>query len=407
MDLLIWRWSTAVQLTSLVMIALFFVALTRSVRLVDLRWWVWAWVCNLAALAVAVSFWLFQPESALFLNLLRGIYMSAKTASVLLLIEGAWALKRADGPLLRPSLALAGLAIYGAFGALLVSGIAMLGIVQQGALGVLFGAGTLVVLWRPLEKSMLWLAGGFALRSALSFVESAAYAVELMPAGALAPGTVDRAAFFTTVHSSFDSGTEWLIALGCVLALSERTQSELRQYNAALLEAQEGLRQIADRDALTGLANRRGLPAVLRAVQPEGASVAFFDLDDFKAINDRHGHQMGDKCLKRFADALRECFRPEDTIVRYAGDEFLVVASGLDWRAIHERGNRLRQRLGEERGSGPAIRFSLGVAELAAGGDPEAALSEADLSMYRAKAQRRESAGGPSSTHTTPRPSLG
>jgi diguanylate cyclase (GGDEF)-like protein len=107
---------------------------------------------------------------------------------------------------------------------------------------------------------------------------------------------------------------------------------------------------------------------------------------------------MGDKCLKRFADALRECFRPEDAIVRYAGDEFLVVASGLDWRAIHERGNRLRQRLGEERGSVPAIRFSVGVAELAAGGDPEAALREADLSMYRAKAQRRASAGGPSST---------
>ena len=114
----------------------------------------------------------------------------------------------------------------------------------------------------------------------------------------------------------FDGGAEWLIALGCVLALSDRVQRELRQTNESLLEAQEDLRRVADRDPLTALDNRRTLPGALRSVQPEGALILFFDLDGFKQINDSYGHHAGDLCLKRFAEALRESFRPRDFVVR-------------------------------------------------------------------------------------------
>src|SRR5262249_6275831 len=151
-----------------------------------------------------------------------------------------------------------------------------------------------------------------------------------------------RVPSFLSAHSSIDSGVEWLIALGCVIAVSEKVQRELRQANEDLLSAQADLRRLADRDPLTALANRRALPEALRAVQPEGALLLFFDLDGFKQINDQLGHHVGDLCLKRFADALRECFRPSDCLVRYAGDEFVVVAPGLHGTGVAERLARLR-----------------------------------------------------------------
>jgi len=125
---------------------------------------------------------------------------------------------------------------------------------------------------------------------------------------------------------------------------------------------------------------------VFRGVQPQGATLLFFDLDNFKRINDLHGHQTGDTLLKRFAEALRESFRPADAVVRFAGDEFLVVASGLSVVACDERLNRLRDRLRvRSRNEGPEISFSVGIAELLPGGNPERALEAADRAMYRNK----------------------
>jgi len=66
MDLLLWRWSTAVQATSLVMITVFFGVLARSVPLAAVRWWVRAWACNLAALGVTLCFWYFEPPAITF-----------------------------------------------------------------------------------------------------------------------------------------------------------------------------------------------------------------------------------------------------------------------------------------------------------------------------------------------------
>jgi diguanylate cyclase len=136
--------------------------------------------------------------------------------------------------------------------------------------------------------------------------------------------------------------------------------------------------------------NRRALPEVMRAVQPGGALVLFFDLDGFKAVNDQHGHSVGDDCLRRFANALRECFRPQDALVRYAGDEFLVVAQGLELKAALERIERLRVRLRDSGAQAPDVAFSVGTAVLQPGGLPAAALEAADRSMYEAKAARAD-----------------
>lgn len=381
----LWVWSTTVQTTSLLMIAVFFAVLARSVRLAEVRIWVWAWLCNLGALVVTVAYWYFQqPIGAL----IRGSYMGGKAAFVVLLIQGAWALKKPGARLVPPRALLAGVLVYAGVCAALPLPLEQVGVVQHTAMGTVLLCGGFLLDARPRERGLGWLTAGLLLRGALALVEAGAYACTVLPAGAVSPETVGRAASFLSAHSSLDSGLEWLLALGCVIAVSEKVQRELRQANEGLLAAQEDLRRLADRDPLTALANRRVLPEALRVVQPQGAVLLFFDLDGFKQINDRFGHHSGDVCLKRFAEALRECFRPSDFVVRYAGDEFVVVAPGLQDTGVEERLARLRGllRSGE---AGPEIRFSVGSALLPPGGQPDAALKAADDAMYAARAVAR------------------
>jgi diguanylate cyclase (GGDEF)-like protein len=218
----------------------------------------------------------------------------------------------------------------------------------------------------------------------LAIAESAAYYVQLVP-GTAPPEWTQAIGAFVSATSSFDAGAEWFIALGCVLAMSDRAQRELSQTNEKLLSAHEDLRRLADRDPLTALDNRRALPEVFRSVHGTGAMLLFFDLDSFKQINDVHGHGVGDRCLKRFGAAVRDSFRPSDAVVRYGGDEFLVVAGGLDRASALQRIDALRERLRFGERDTPPLGFSFGLTELEAGADPEAALQAADDDMFAAK----------------------
>jgi diguanylate cyclase (GGDEF)-like protein len=382
----LWVWSTAIQTTSLLMIAVFFAVLTRSVKLAPVRIWVGAWVCNLCALLVTVAYWYSRASVDGFV---RASYMGLKAAFVLLLIQGAWALKRPGTRLFPPRYLTAGLVVYAAVCAMLPLSIGQVGVVQHTAMGAVLLVGGLLVDARPRESGLGWLAAGLFIRGGLALVEAAAYVTMLLPAGRLDPETVERANAFLSAHSSLDSGLEWLLALGCVIAVSEKLRRELRQANEDLLAAQADLRRLADRDPLTALANRRALPEALRTVQPHGALLLFFDLDGFKQINDSLGHHVGDQCLKRFANALRECFRPSDFVVRYAGDEFVVVAPGLHETGVDDRISRLRTLLKDAGDQGPEIRFSVGTAPLAPGGHPDEALRAADEAMYAVRAGRR------------------
>jgi diguanylate cyclase (GGDEF)-like protein len=383
MELLLWRWSTAVQAISLAMIAVFFAVLTRSVKRADLRWWLWAWLANLAALGVTLVFWYVQPVT--FVAVVRALYLAAKTGFVLLLLQGGWALRTPARVLIGRNMLLA-LALYALAGGVLLESVEALGIAQHATMGLLLVFGGLSL---RRENGLTWFAFGLLVRATLSIIEACAYGLGLLPGAGATQSLQQLTGTFLAASSSFDSGTEWLIALGCVLTLSERAQRELRDANTGLLAAHEDLRRLADRDPLTGLANRRGLPEILRAMHGQGATLLFFDLDGFKEVNDRYGHAVGDDCLKRFAAALLESFRPSDSIVRYAGDEFVVVASGLDGAAVAERIDALRERLRFLSVSGAKIAFSVGVSELTPGGQPELALQAADRSMYAAKTARR------------------
>jgi diguanylate cyclase (GGDEF)-like protein len=391
MNVNLMRWSTAVQAVSLAMIAVFFVVLGRSMRRVELRWWTRAWLANLTALAVTLVYWVVYPGPDAR-RLIGSAYMGAKFAFVLLLLQGAWSIHRPGAELLSSGWRAVVVGAYAAFGLIFLSGVEQVGFVQHSMMGVLFAAGAWALL-RTRETGLTWLGTGLAVRATLAFVEAAAYGAILPRPFPLSAELVAAARGFLAAHSSFDTAAEWLMVLGSVLALSERSQRELRKSNEELLAAQEDLRRLADRDPLTGLANTRALPEIFRVVQPAGAVVLFFDLDGLKTINDVQGHQAGDEHIRRFARALQDCFRPGDAVVRYAGDEFVVVASGLTRAAVAERVDRLRFQL-RRPPDGPPISFSVGIAELPPGGQPNLALEAADQAMYASRSSRKVAGRG-------------
>ena len=149
-------------------------------------------------------------------------------------------------------------------------------------------------------------------------------------------------------------------------------------------------------DGLTGLANRRqaedALEAELSRAQRFGGPLALVvaDLDDFKAINDRHGHPAGDTVLRELADVLRENTREVDLAARWGGEEFVVLLPGTDAAGAAQLAERVRAAL-EGRtilsSEGVAIRAtaSFGVAAYPASGTAGELIAAADAALYRAK----------------------
>jgi diguanylate cyclase (GGDEF)-like protein len=380
-ELLLWRWSTLVQITSDLIIAVFFIVLVRSVRREELRCWVGGWLANLAALLVTIAFWLLQPRAPLAFAIVSALYIFSKTAFVMLLALGSVAFTARRPSNVPYPHVLIGAALLALCGGIFLRSIDQLGVIEATTISMCLASGALFLC---IEKppGYGWLATGFALRSTLAAAETVAYAEHAVSEAA---GPSPLLATFLASHSSFDTGAEWMIALGCVLMLYRTIQQELVRTNNDLRLAQNELRTMLDHDQLTGLLNRRSLPALLREGQIAGAVLLFCDLDGFKQINDAHGHHIGDQCLRHFARALRESFRPEDQVVRYAGDEFLVIYAGTDEADATARIEVARAHVNDANREGPPIRFSVGLAWLGAQGDAEAALRAADAAMYKAK----------------------
>ena len=205
----------------------------------------------------------------------------------------------------------------------------------------------------------------------------------------------------------------WASALGVVLVASLLPQTQifldriemlaygvttflimLYSYIAAVRQQRqrEGLRSMATRDPLTGAGNRRLMEEDLARLtdayerDPAPATLAMIDIDHFKQVNDRHGHEAGDRVLMELAARVTATLRRTDRFYRFGGEEFVLALPGADAR----EGERLLRALHRElcellRCNGAPVNVSIGASALLPGEDWSTWLGRADAALYRAK----------------------
>jgi diguanylate cyclase (GGDEF)-like protein len=173
--------------------------------------------------------------------------------------------------------------------------------------------------------------------------------------------------------------------------IMKREESSMRQGH---MDRRDSLTELPDRSAL--FARLETLMQGQRALDRRFA-VLFIDLDDFKQVNDCHGHMSGDRVLREVARRLADCIRTEDLVVRFGGDEFVALIENVaDWEAYEPVIARIRAALKEPIAvSSGVVRVSasIGAAELtSAHRIPEELLADADRAMYAAKRRRSAAA---------------
>jgi diguanylate cyclase (GGDEF)-like protein len=154
----------------------------------------------------------------------------------------------------------------------------------------------------------------------------------------------------------------------------------------------EALRHQASRDDLTGLLNRRGVYERLEADDIRDGTVVVIDCDDFKVVNDTHGHMVGDEFLRGVAGRLAGTVSRDDLIARWGGDEFLILV-----RSPFVEGSEVAIRIVRDVSSGPVsteaglvpVSLSAGAAPLMSSDSFTQALAVADRAMYDAKSRGR------------------
>ncbi len=189
----------------------------------------------------------------------------------------------------------------------------------------------------------------------------------------------------------------------CVDAMTEDGRQSMEEMRTKVSGYEKKLREaedLAQKDPLTGLANRRGLEARMAwwARQQRTFSLVMMDLNHFKELNDLHGHQAGDDLLKHFATELAARVRSEDMAGRWGGDEFVVVL-GRELEIARRQVERIREwAFGEytvpsarsRDGVKVKVDAAVGLAEWTPGLSMEELLKQADAAMYADKREHRK-----------------
>ncbi len=194
------------------------------------------------------------------------------------------------------------------------------------------------------------------------------------------------------------------------LSLTERYHKQLRQlerlarisdrYQSMMRDLNEALKEASNKDALTGIGNRRMLMERLKAETARAErldrplSLAIVDIDHFKAINDAYGHEVGDKVLIELARVIESGVRDYDSCGRWGGEEFLIIMPEIGAaeavcmiQRIHAAIGALRIRAGNAQIGATA---SFGIAERRPGENISDTINRADMALYAAKNAGRD-----------------
>lgn len=170
----------------------------------------------------------------------------------------------------------------------------------------------------------------------------------------------------------------------------EEQKAQLAQTTARNMEKEKSYQQQLNHDALTGAYNRRYYEEVARNnIGPAG--IALMDIDDFKICNDTYGHHAGDMALETVAKTIRSCIRETDLLIRYGGDEFLLVLAGIPADFFRTKLEQIRDAAQKTVVPGyPHFRLSLSIGgAMQTLADPmENVVRRADLLMYQAKSRK-------------------
>nr|WP_276598236.1 GGDEF domain-containing protein [Roseateles koreensis] len=212
----------------------------------------------------------------------------------------------------------------------------------------------------------------------------------------------------------------WAAVGGCVVASSVLlglAYQRIRKTNKALAQSNAALKVQSERDPLTGLANRRHFQAVIKSAGASEFNGTLFliDIDHFKRVNDQFGHAAGDAVLIEVARRLKQALRDADLVVRWGGEEFLIVVSSHDAADARQLAQRLLDQIAivpvrHGREAIP-VTASIGFARfpvLPHGWMPtwERAIDLVDTAMYMAKAHGRNKAFGIDSIEARDEPEL-
>jgi len=184
-------------------------------------------------------------------------------------------------------------------------------------------------------------------------------------------------------------------AIQALMTEIDDLRGEVGRLKGRLAETEE----LADRDALTPLLNRRAFVRELGRIRTfaqrygSPASLVYIDLDDLKGVNDRLGHAAGDAALKAVAERLVSQLRESDIVGRMGGDEFAVILAQADQATAEAKAASLARAIETEplqfgEWSAP-LHISWGVREITQDAEPEALVADADAAMFVRKRQRK------------------
>ena len=371
--------ATAAQLAGSVVLALFFVLLERHDPRPYLADWMAAWIAQAVALAVFLASlrWgsTISLAAYLFLEAGHGLLLCAAARHY----HGSSLRRSRYGWMLLP------LGAWAAAGPVLISDPLVLHAAQYAVLAATELAAA-ALLWprhEPAGMGVRLTSQVLALIGLLHALHVAAFA-SLFGPDAPAMLLLQAGPFVTLLLQT-------LLALGMVLTVMESTQRALATSNAHLQEAEHRLKVLAETDPLTGCFNRRVFRELVDGVRSgrEGlqGAVLMLDMDDLKDINDRQGHAAGDEAIRRAAEAIRGHTRATDIVVRWGGDEFVVVIPGASGAYAQARRDEVANALALI-----GLPASAGLAVYEEGKDIMVAVEEADREMYATKAIRKRKA---------------